>query len=174
MDFSRLHAEVDALLKSTATPEPAPVVAATGEGTKMDAAQFAVYASEQVAKAQAEAAEGKSDLAKSRIEALSAEVEKVTKFAFAPGELPAVSVFKAADQTTHQEASAPQGETAPDAQAWVQKSKEMGEFLATTLDSLKAPKAQGDSGLPETAPATKEEWPADMASTAPADPAYTF
>ncbi len=170
MNFDKLKAEVEALLKAEPAVVVEPAVVAA-ESTPMDSAQFAAYASEQVAKASAESAEGKADLAKARIEALSAQVELVTKFEFKPGELPAVSIFKDPAQTTHAEISAPSGESTPGSEHWVAKSAEFGQLLASALDALKPAEAPATNDL---VPAPAETWPSDLASESEADELRNF
>lgn len=165
MDFSKLKTEVEALLVAKAEP-------AVEDTTPMTAEQFAAYASEQVTKAQAEADAGDIEVATTRVTALATEVDKVTKFEFKPGELPAVSIFKDPFQKSPEVLATPAGESTPAASNWVAKASEFGSLIGAALDSLK-PAAAPTVDAPAVSQA-EFKWPSDLATAAPADELRDF
>jgi hypothetical protein len=163
MDFDKLQKEVAALIE--------PAKPATETAKKMSVADFGLYAQEQVEKAKAEATSGKNDLAKQRLVALKSEVEKIGKFEFKAGELPAVVVYKDPEQleTTEYEVTLQQDISQPDGQSnYTAKSAAFGEFLGKTIAALAsnrpADRRTSEEKAEEAFTKTDDaEWPDDLA-----------
>jgi len=174
MDFDKLSKELDACLsEEAATEQPA----AEPAEKKMTAKEFGVYAKEQVEKARKDAAAKKPEVAKKRLGALKAEVDKITKFEFKPGELPNVVIYKDEEQldTTETEVS-PTYQQADGKTNWTAKSASFGNYLEQMIKELGSNRPQDKPGAAasSTAAAGAEagaeggdaavpEWPTDLA-----------
>jgi hypothetical protein len=164
MDFSKIKSEFAALLKS------APEAAVVESDTKpMTVEQFVEYAKEQVSKAEADHQVGSSDVAQTRLAALAAEVDKIAKFEFKPGELPAVAVFKDPAQKAPEMVATPAGESTPGESNWVAKSEEFGAFLAQAIGALTPGKPAAEVVEDEA-----YVWPSDLADHKATDDVYDF
>lgn len=159
MDFEKILKQIDTLL----TPAP--------EGVAMDAEAFTKYAKEQVEKAQADTQAGKAELAKTRLTALKAEVERLSKFEYKAGELPMVKVFTDPAQypTTETTIATPPASSTPGGPGWGATAKGIQDDLAKLTQlveklvqpAVEEPKPEPEAPATEAPVAKSEDKPAE-------------